>query len=147
MIGGLEAGRGSVTLEAAIGMLGLILIASLGFAVARVAAADHAVTGAAADAARRASLARSPDHARTDARTAARNALAQRNLDCRRTTVEVDTRGFATPVGQPATVTVAISCTVELADLTPVPGLPGSLTRSGVFTSPLDRYRERSGHP
>lgn len=135
--------RGSVTLEAAIGALGLLLIISLGWAVSRIVAADHAVTGAAADAARRASLARDPATARADARTAATNALTRQDVRCRQVTVRVDTGGFAVPVGQPATVTVRVTCRVELADLTPVPGLPGVVDRTSEFTSPLDQYRER----
>lgn len=125
-------------------MLGVILIASLGFAVSRIVAADHAVTGAAADAARRASLARNPGQARSQARAAVEETIARSHLYCRRTTVRVDTDGFATPVGRPSTVTVTVSCSVELADLTPIPGLPGTLTRTSTFTSPLDQYRERT---
>lgn len=135
---------GSVTLEAAIGAFGLLLIISLGWAVSRVVAADHAITGAAADAARRASLARDPATARVDARTTATSALTRQGQHCRHMTVRVDTTGFAVPVGQPATVTATVTCRVELADLTPIPGLPGTLTRSARFVSPLDTYRERA---
>lgn len=135
--------RGSVTVEAAIGVLGLVAIASLGIAATRIAHADNAITGAAHDAARTASLARDPHTARNSARSAARAALDRQQLSCRRLSVDVDTDGFAVPVGHPATVTTTVTYQVQLADITPVPGLPGALARTARFTSPLDQYRER----
>ncbi|MQA17683.1 MAG: pilus assembly protein [Pseudonocardiaceae bacterium] len=136
--------RGSLTLEATIGMLGLLVIVSLGFAGARLVHAHHVVTTAAQDAARNASLARDATTAHHDARAAAKAALAGQNLHCRRLTVHIDTGGFTVPVGQPAAVTATVTCQVDLADLTPIPGLPGTVTRSTEFTSPLDQYRERT---
>lgn len=135
--------RGSVTIEAAISVLGLVAIASLGIAATRIAHADNVITGAAHDAARTASLARDPHNARNNARAAAQAALGRQQLTCQRLNVDVDTAGFAVAVGQPATVTVTVTCQVQLADVTPVPGLPGAIARTARFTSPLDQYRER----
>jgi hypothetical protein len=63
-------------------------------------------------------------------------------LRCQRATVDVDSSGFSTPLGQPGDVTVTITCAVGLADLL-VPGLPGSVTVETSFISPIDAYRER----
>lgn len=132
---------GSVTVEAATGMLGLIAVLSLSVAVARGAATDHLVTTAAYAAARAASLARTASDARHDAHAAATTALADGEARCRQVTVHVDTTGFTVPVGRPATVTATVTC--RLADLAPVPGLPATLARTATFTSPLDQYRGR----
>ncbi len=57
--------------------------------------------------------------------------------------VHVDTSQF-TPVGVglPAQVTATVTCRVPLSDLV-VPGMPGSRLLRGIFTSPLDPFRER----
>jgi len=71
----------------------------------------------------------------------ARAALRQDGLDCAPVVV-VDTSQFATPPGEPATVTATVSCTVSLSSLA-LPGLPGSARLQASFTSPLDIYRSR----
>ena len=55
-------------------------------------------------------------------------------------TVAVDVP--VTPVGQPSTATAQVRCAVRWADLA-LPGLPGRHDVSAVFTSSIDRYRER----
>ena len=96
---------------------------------------------AARDAARQASIARTPAEAHAAALASATFALRQDSLDCR-PAVTVNTAGFGVPVGQPAHVSASVTCVVRLSDLL-VPGLPGSKTLRASFTSPLDPYRSR----
>jgi hypothetical protein len=100
------------------------------------------VAEAARAAAREASLARDAATATASATAQAQRTLAAQDLRCQSTTVDVDTAGFQTPLGQPGDVTVTISCSVGMADLL-APCLPGSVTVQGAFTSPVDAYRER----
>lgn len=135
--------RGSYTLELAV--LAPVLLLLLGFIVAagRVALAGSTVDGIARDAARAASLARTPDAAQSAAQTTATHTAAQQNIDCTNLAVHVDTSGFTAPVGEPASVVVHVACTATLGDLA-IPGLPGSKTLTASFTSPLDPYRART---
>lgn len=57
--------------------------------------------------------------------------------------MSVDTAGFAVPVGTPATVSATVVCQVWLADLTPIPAMPGQVTIEATMQSPLDTYRGR----
>jgi Flp pilus assembly protein TadG len=134
--------RGSYTLELAV--LAPALLVLLGFIVAagRVALAGSTVDGVARDAARAASLARTPAAAQAAAQTTATETAAQQNIDCTNLAVHVDTGGFSTPVGEPASVVVHVTCTAPLGDLA-IPGLPGHKTLTASFTSPLDPYRAR----
>ena len=68
--------------------------------------------------------------------------LAADHLDCT-PAVTVDTAGFAVPPGQPAQVTVQVTCDVRLPGLTVIPGIPGSRTLTATASSPLDIYRAR----
>ena len=133
--------RGSAAIELV--LLIPALVALLLFAVAggRVAMAHGSLEQAAADAARAASIARTAGDAQTSAEEAARATLANQGLSCTSLTVALDTSGFATPVGAPASVTATVSCTVRLSDLA-VPGLPDPVV-SATVTSPLDMYRGR----
>lgn len=109
----------------------------------RVSNASDATDQAARAAARIASIQRDPNLAETAATTAARTALESEGLSCGTVTVTVDTDGLRSPLGQPATVTAAVSCQVQLAELA-FPGIPGDRTVTGTFTSPVDPNRERS---
>lgn len=110
-------------------------------AAARVGLANGAVGQAAADAARSASLARNPSEARTTAAKAAAASLANQDLDCESSQVQVDVSGFSVPVGTPAHVEVRVVCQVRLADL---PGIGVSSVRvERAMSSPLDTFRER----
>jgi len=115
--------------------LGLVITAG------RTTSALLAVHDAARDAARQASVARTPQAAQAAARQSALSALASDGLDCS-PRVSVDTGGFGVPVGQPAQVSATVTCNVRLSDLA-VPGLPGSRAITATFTSPLDPYRAR----
>ena len=64
-------------------------------------------------------------------------------MPCRETRVAVDTAGFNVPVGTPATVSVTVSCDVDVSGLA---GLPGGLPNYRAeysMTSPLDTFRGR----
>ena len=135
--------RGSAAIEAAVGVPAFMLFVALIIIAGRVAIATQAVQSSASEAARVASIARTQGEAGDAAKSAATSSLANQNLRCVRTSVTVDTTGFATPVGTPATTTALVSCTVNLSDLS-VPGVPGTRTVTATASSPLDTYRERS---
>lgn len=132
---------GSSVVEVVILAPALGLFLALIIAGGRVALAHQAVEASAAEAARAASIARTQGQAGADARTAAASSLASQNTRCVSTSVSVDTSGFATPVGTPASVSATVTCQVDLAGL--LPGLPGSMTITATMRSPLDTYRER----
>lgn len=135
--------RGSVSVEVAILAPAFLMLVVLAGVAGRTAIAQNAVDLAAHDAARTASLARTAGAAETEAGTAASGTLAAQGLDCDGSpAVRVDTSGFAVPVGEPATVTVTVTCHVTFADLV-MPGVPGGTTVEATFVSPLDRYRSR----
>ncbi len=120
----------------------LLLLVSFAVFAGRTQIAEGAVEEAARAAAREASLARDGGTAAALAGAQAERTLTAQDLRCRRTSVDVDTAGFAAPPGQPGDVTVTIACVVGMADLL-APGLPGAVTVEASFTSPVDAYRER----
>jgi len=133
--------RGSAALEAVI-LLPLLLLFVVAVVFAgRLALAQQQVDAIADSAARAASLQRSAGEARIAAGRVAAAAAASRDLKCVPTVV-ADLRGFATPVGVPASVTVRVSCVVGTSDIT-IPGIPGTRTLTGEGRSPLDTYRGR----
>ncbi|MHA4818794.1 TadE/TadG family type IV pilus assembly protein [Streptomyces aculeolatus] len=139
----LREDRGSYAVETAILAPALLALVGLMVAFGRVSIADSSVDSAARSAARAASLARTAGDAEADALTAARASLTGSGIHCSTLDISVDTSGFATAVGEHATVTAEVSCTASLADIS-VPGLPGSTQLSASFTSPLDTYRART---
>ena len=145
MIARLRDERGSAAIEAAIGLPAFILFLGLIIAGGRLALAHQALQSAASDAARTASIARDAGQANSSARQEATASLNNQNLRCRNTHVRVDTSGFRVPTGQPADVTVTLTCWVDLADLS-VPGIPGTRLIRATMSSPIDTWRER-GQP
>lgn len=133
--------EGNAPLELVILAPVVFLLLAFVVAAGRTSIAQGSVAAAARDAARQASISLTPGAAQTAALSSAMTALGQDGLDCR-PVVTVDTAGFGIPVGQPATVSATVTCTVSLSDLL-VPGLPGSRTLTATFTSPLDPFRER----
>ena len=133
--------EGNAPLELVILAPVVFLLLAFVVAAGRTSIAQGSVAAAARDAARQASISLTPGAAQTAALSSAMTALGQNGLDCR-PVVTVDTAGFGIPVGQPATVSATVTCTVSLSDLL-VPGLPGSRTLTATFTSPLDPFRER----
>ena len=134
--------RGSATLELAILAPAVLVLVGLAIVGGHVVLADAAVEQAAAAAAREASLARDPQSAHARAVGAAQRSLGSQGINCVREAIDVNTAGFAIPVGQPASVSASVACTVSLSDLA-VPGAPGMRTLTATVTSPLDRYRSR----
>ena len=134
--------RGSAAVEIALlaPLLGtLVLVVIFG---GRLALARQTVQVAAADAARGASLARTAADAERVATQLARSALANQGVTCATASVEVDTAGFATPPGTPASTTVTVTCDLVTADLSlPV---PGTVRLSAASSSELDVFRGRS---
>ena len=137
----LDSERGSAVIEAVIGVPAFMLFVLLIVFAGRVAIAHQGVQSAAADAARSASIARTQGGAQTAGDIAAATSLANQHVNCTATTVSVDTTGFASPVGTPATVNVIVTCQVNLSDL--LPGVPGTKAITATMSSPLDTYRER----
>ncbi len=129
-----EAGSAAVELTLLAPLLILLLL--LVVAAGRQVQARLLVDAAARQAARAATAARSPVQAARAADSTARAAVAGHPAACQTVTVTLDTGGF-TPGG---TVTVTVSCTVGLSDLTGL-GLPGTTTITGRAASPLDLYR------
>lgn len=133
---------GSPSVEAAVlaAVLGLLITFAIagGRLVSAEAAADHAARAAA----RVASLQRDPAEADTAATDAALSSLTGQGLHCAGLTVEIDTSGFAGPLGAPAAVTATVRCAVTWSDL----GLPGGggPTVQAHAVSALDRWRERT---
>jgi Flp pilus assembly protein TadG len=115
-------------------VLVLLLVVGLG----RVQQAEIQVTGAARDAARAASLTRTPAAAVGAARAGVDVALAAQDLTCSGgPDVVVDTAGFA-PGGR---VQVQVSCSVRLGDLG-FPGLPATKNVTAGSTSPVETFRQ-----
>jgi Flp pilus assembly protein TadG len=137
----LDRERGSAVIEAVIGVPAFMLFVLLIVFAGRVAIAHQGVQSAAADAARSASIARTQGGAQAAGDTAAATSLANQHVNCKVTTVSVDTTGFASPVGTPATITATVNCQVNLSDL--LPGVPGSKAITATMSSPLDTYRAR----
>ncbi len=135
--------RGAAAVEFVILVPVLVLLIGVIVAGARLAHARATVQQVADSAARSASLARDAASAEAFARRVAGLDVASAHLACAGGVgVTVDTSGFAVPVGQPASVRTALTCSVTLADLL-VPGLPGSVRVDATGQSTLDRYRGR----
>ncbi|MDI9629439.1 MAG: pilus assembly protein [Acidobacteriota bacterium] len=134
--------RGSAALEAVIAIPAFLLFVALVIAAGRVAVARQAVQTAAAEAARQASIARSASEAIAKAQTGGQQTLADQGLQCVHAAVDLDTSGFAVPVGTPASVSATVTCQVDLSGIA-IPGLPGSLTIESTVHSPLDTFRGR----
>ena len=134
--------RGNAAVELAPVAVVFLLFLGLAIAAGRITIAHMAVQAAARDAARQASIARTPAQAQTAARASAQTALRSDGLNCA-PVVAVNTAGFSVPVGQPAQVSATVTCTVRLSDLTAVPGMPGARTITATVVSALDPYRAR----
>lgn len=127
---------GSATAELVILTPVLILLLLFVVALGRLAGARGQVDGAAAQAARAASLARDPAAATASAAQTAQAALGAEHITCTHLGVAVDTTQFS-PGGN---VAVTVSCSVDLGDLTGL-HLPATETLQDRFVEPIDRYR------
>ena len=115
-----------------------LLIVMLLFLVlcGRLADTKLRINDVAHQAARAATLTRTPNQATAEARATADAALASAGITCQSLTVSTDTQGMRPG----STVTVTVACTVGLEDLTLL-GVPGSRTFSSSFSSPVDVWR------
>lgn len=133
--------RVSQSLELAILAPGMILLLAMIIVAGRYAVAHQAIEGAASQAARAASLARDLGFAADRAEAVAAASLSDSGLHCASVDVSVDTSGFASAVGTPASVSATVTCVVDIAGFS-VPGI-GSQTLSSTHSSAIDTYRER----
>ena len=134
--------RGSATIEAVIGVPAFLLFVLLIIAAGRISLARQAVEASAAEAARSASISRTQGRAEAAGVSGAATSLWNQGVRCTSQRVDIDTSGFAAPVGTPAKVTATVTCIADLSDLS-IPGLPGSRTITATMSSPIDTYRER----
>ena len=135
--------RGSAAIEIAILMPMFLALLIASVVLGRTGTALSAVEMAAYDGARTASLARDAGSAETLAATAVQASLDNQGYSCvGGPTVDVDTSGFARPVGTPASVAVTVTCQVSYTDIDLL-GLTTDRELSADFVSPLDQYRTR----
>lgn len=135
--------RGSASIEMAVLAPAVIALFATLMIAGRTVTARQAIEAAAFDAARTASLARDGDTARARALTVATATLTAQGLNCVTLRVDLNTDGFAVPVGQPANVIATVVCVADFSDLA-LPGMPGSAVYRATFVSPLDQFRGRS---
>ena len=137
-----ELGRdesGSVTAELVLLTPLLILMLLFVVALGRLSGARLEVDGAAAQAARAASIARDPATAVAMATQTATAALGSDHVTCAQLTVSTNTAQFA-PGGS---VAVTVTCTVALSDLTGL-RLPASESVTSRATAVVDTFRSTS---
>jgi len=127
---------GSVVAELVLLTPLLILVLLFVVALGRLGGARIDVDGAAAQAARAASIARDPATATAIATQTATAALGSDNVTCAQLSVSTDTAQFQ-PGG---VVAVTVTCTVSLSDLTGL-RLPASESISSRFVEVVDTYR------
>jgi Flp pilus assembly protein TadG len=132
-----RSGTDTGTLTVELVLLTPVVFALLAFVVGlgRSADAHGRLIGAARDAARAASLSRTPSAAQAAARDTALADLHGAGLECRSPQVSTDTSRFR-PGGD---VTVTVHCALDLSALV-VSGLPGRTTLTVRATAPLDSY-------
>ena len=131
----------AVAVEATIIIPALVLFVALVIVLARDSLAQQAVGASASQAARAASLERSPGSARAAAASAAGSALVDAGLFCRSRQITVDTAALNAALGDPSSVSVTVTCVV-VHDVA-LPGFPQQRRISETRTSPVDTYRGR----
>ena len=131
--------RGSAAAELVLVTPLLILFLLFAVAAGRLVQGKLDVDSAAQQAARAASLARTPQAASAQAQQVAQAALAGQSVSCDPAVITPDLGDFV-PGGE---VTVTVTCTVRLSDLSLL-HIPGSETITSTFTSPVDTYRGES---
>ncbi|WP_329437877.1 TadE family protein [Streptomyces canus] len=134
--------EGSAAIEAAILLPALIMFLCMAIAGGRIVTSGAKIDSAAEDASREASIHRTAAAAQGAAQSAAAESLEDQGITCASTSVSINTGGLSVPVGQVGTVSVTVTCTVNLADLL-LPGVPGAKTLTSTATSVVDQYRQR----
>jgi Flp pilus assembly protein TadG len=128
--------RGSASAELVLVTPFLVLLLLFAVAAGRLVQGRLDVDSAAQQAARAASEARTPEAASAEAQQVAQAALAGQSVTCDPAVITPGLGDFV-PGGE---VTVTVSCTVRLSDLSLL-HIPGSETITSTFTSPVDTYR------
>ena len=128
--------RGGATVELTLVTPMLLLLLVFAVALGRLVEARARVDGAARDAARAASISRSPAAAVVAAEQTAAATLAGAGASCRQVLTATDTSAFR-PGGW---VAVTVTCTADLADVAEL-RLPGVETIHARFVEPIDQYR------
>jgi Flp pilus assembly protein TadG len=128
--------RGSVAAELTLLMPALLMLLLFVVFCGRLADARLRLDDAAHQAARAATIARSPTQASTDARAAAQSSLAQAGVSCRQLAIDTQLAGF-----QPgATLSVRLTCHLDASDLALL-SLPTTIEVSALADSVIDRWR------
>jgi Flp pilus assembly protein TadG len=140
--------RGSLSVELVVLTPALALLLLLLAAGARVVEVQGHIDGAARDAARAATIARSPGQAAAFAQQAAAADLGATSW-CRPGTVQAQVSGFSQGGPLPggagsADVTATVSCQVNLSPFT-VLGFPAGARFTGQAVAPLDPFMCRTG--
>jgi Flp pilus assembly protein TadG len=128
--------QGSATLELVLLTPALVLLLLLVAAGGRLEQTRGEIDGTAREAARAASIGRTPLEAQTNATAIATTRLADKAITCQDLSVVTDTSRFLAG----GSVTTTITCTVDLADLVGLT-LPGSRTLQATATEPVDVFR------
>lgn len=132
----------AVSVEAAILLPALILFIALIITTARVALAQQALDGVAAQAARAATLERSVAEGRSQAEEVVSAGLREQGLACLSSRVSIDAAALGAPLGATGDVDVSVACVISFGDVA-LPNVPGSIRLTGHATSSVDRYRHR----
>ena len=128
--------RGSATLELVLVTPVLLLMLLFVVFLGRLAEARNDVDRAARDAARAASIARSPEDADTAGKAAAASTLQAGGVSCRQLDVVIDASQFQAG----GDVAAIVTCTVDLGDVAAL-RVPGSETLRASFSEPVDVFR------
>lgn len=131
--------RGQAAAELVLVTPFLLLLLLFAVAAGRLVQARLDVDSAAQQAARAASLARTPEAASAQAQQVAQDALTGQSVTCDPAAVTPDTADFV-PGGE---VTVHVTCTVHLSDLSLL-HVPGAETVTATASAPIDVYRSKA---
>lgn len=128
--------RGSASLELVLVVPVILVLLLLVVTVGRYGAARSDVDAAARDAARAASIERTPSAAQDAAEEAAQRRLAERTVVCHDFTITLEVGDFRAD----GSVAATVSCDVSLSDVTGL-GLPGDVGFESTFAHPVDSFR------
>ncbi len=132
---GLREDRGSAAVEAALAVVGLMLVGFFLIGALRVMGSGGDVNAAARSGARAAAAEYDYDSAVASAQQGAGQVLADRGVACEGLSVSV-----GGDLGAGGVVTVDVACTVSLRDVV-LAGFPGSRTMSGRGVEQVDVIR------
>ena len=132
----------AASVEAAVILPAILLFVALLLSLGRLALADQHVGAAASAAARAAALERTVPAAERAADEALTVALAEHNVACRRVSTVVEASGVARFLGEVGTVSVQVTCAVELSDVS-LPGVPGTVSVTATRDAPVHPLRGR----